>query len=92
MCSKVNAIYASAPDKADAIYAIWLSGYLSGLNSAFGKGKIRDLNAWSLKSQTRRVRDYCADHPESIYWSGAYELWDALPLAPYAIPPLILPH
>lgn len=92
MCSKVNAFYASAPDKADAIYANWLSGYLSGLNSAFGKGKIRDLNAWSIKSQMRRVRDFCADHPESIYWSGAYDLWDALPLAPYAIPPLIPPN
>ena len=91
-CKNVNALYAAAPDKAEAIYANWLAGFLSGLNSAFGlfgKGQIHDLTAWSMKSQTRRLRDYCEDHPDGIYLAGAFELWKALPLAPKAIPPLI---
>ena len=91
-CSSVNAHYAANPEKAELVYGNWLSGYLTGLNSAAGmfvKNQIHDLQAWSIKSQTRRLRDYCSDHPRNLYFEGAFELWTALPVAPKAIPPLI---
>lgn len=65
----------------------WAQGFMSGLNLQLiyrdGKNAItKDLNAVSIETQERYLRNYCDQHPLGDVEKGILELYFSLPNSP----------
>jgi hypothetical protein len=74
-CAEIAKMRTSSPD-VDAIFFIWMRGFIDGWNAAHEKDDVFKVDAAAipLDEQVKIVRKFCDEHPTTIYFGAAMDL------------------
>lgn len=82
-CSELRAYgsHSEQQEQVDLFFLTWAQGFLSGIN--FGNndstGKTKNLMAFQIEEQIKRIQAFCKEHPEARIYEAALRLYEDLP-------------
>jgi hypothetical protein len=85
-CAQFAQHYRRSPSQSEDMYFSWAQGFMSSLNMVNPNLRqprsVRDLAAWSVNRQQFYLRDYCDQHPLTLFAAAVIEMFKLLPVIP----------